>query len=293
MSQIALPREPLSLTTLPEPLSLLKRPPEQLFVSGPLPSLTRAVAIVGTRRADDEALRFTKRLSRDLTSRGVVVVSGGAEGVDRAAHDGALEAGQTIAVLASGLKVAFPKKHAPLFARIANQGALVSEFLDEVPHKHLFLMRNRIIAALARLTIVVQAPRRSGALSTAAHAEAIHRPVYAVPAAPWDLRGEGNVLLLERGALPCTSAAVILDALGLAGGESPSPAASPDLSGLDEDARAVLTVLTSRARHTDEIASKAGLPANRTQRALLSLLLFGHAAEREGGRYVRARRSQG
>ncbi|MBK6576541.1 MAG: DNA-processing protein DprA [Sandaracinaceae bacterium] len=171
-------------------------------VAGVLPELERAVAIVGTRRADPEALDFAHGLARDLASAGIVILSGGALGVDAAAHRGALAAnGKTVAVLASGFAKPYPPSHGPLFEEIAASGALLTEAPDEGAFEGFrFLHRNRLIAALGHSgTIVIQAPIRSGTLSTAEDARRLKRPVWVVPGAPWDPRSQGGSGCSARG----------------------------------------------------------------------------------------------
>ena len=276
----------------PSELERLPSPPEILRVAGALPSLERAVAIVGTRNPDPEARELAHDLACDLAGAGVVVISGGARGIDAAAHEGALAAGgRTIAVLATGLSVPYPRNHGPLFARIAEDGgALVCEHDEPTPHAGRFLQRNRIIAALSRAVVVVQAPTRSGALNTAGWANELAIPVFAVPYAPWDARGEGCVALLARGARVCTRAR---DVLSVAAPEPGDPFETRvgshekkrDYSDLDADGRRVLAIVGPRARHVDEIAQRAAIPVERAQRALLGLLLLGAVEEHGASRY--------
>lgn len=180
---------------------------------GALPTLTRAAAIVGTRRPTERARRMAHQLAVELAQEGCVVVSGGAFGVDHAAHVGALEAGGlTVVVHASGLMACYPAEHRPLYERIvARGGCELSEREDTAtPRPGTFLARNRLIAALARVVVVVEAPVRSGALSTAAHAREIGTPVLVVPRVPECVEALGSNDLLRAGALPCLSAADVL-----------------------------------------------------------------------------------
>ena len=256
------------------------------------------MAIVGTRHPDEEALLFTRELARDLCAAGVTIVSGGAYGIDAAAHEGAMDAsGRTVAVLATGLRKAYPPRHGPLFGRIAENGALVTEALDEQkPFPALFLARNRLIAALAEAVVVVQAPRRSGALSTAHWAKRLGRTLLAVPAPPWEPRGEGCLELLRRGAKVCTSARDVLSVRSSeahthhAGSREQKGTAIDLLAGLDENERNVLARLDCRPQYPDEIARKSGIAASRIQRSLLTLMLRGLAEERGDGRYAKASR---
>jgi len=306
--------EPFDLTPTdpgwPSALAELSTPPTSLRVHGTIPPWQRAVCIVGTRRADPEGLRFAQGLARDLADAGCVIVSGGAMGIDAAAHAGALAAGApTVAVLASGISPAYPRPHRDLFARIAAAGLLLSEQPDGTPvHGYLFLRRNRLVAALSRVTIVVQAPERSGALSTARHAVELGRPVLSVPAAPWDLRGRGSLMLLRAGAAPCLDAGDVLRAMSdappnsVTGSSQTRPTPSLVLppkpksrakatlvdAELDADAQLVLAALGSTPRSADSLSRDLDLPAARISRALFSLMLAGYADERFGS-YVALR----
>ncbi len=192
----------------PRGINDLVNPPPRLRIAGDLPALDKCVAIVGTRSADEDAVDFARDLAAQLCNAGFVIISGGAYGIDAAAHQGALEvSGRTIAILATGLKTAYPPRHGPLFGQIAQHGALVTETSDSIsPKPGLFLKRNRLIAAMAHTVVVVQAPYRSGALSTAKWARRLSRPLLATPSAPWDPRGAGCVQLIRNGATICTSA---------------------------------------------------------------------------------------
>jgi DNA processing protein len=171
-------------TGWPRQLDDLPLPPLVLYSRGlPLrPLLLPSVTMVGSRAASADGVRAARRWSRDLACAGYTVVSGGAFGIDAAAHEGALSAGRTVAVLASGVDVPSPAAHADLLSRIARSGALVSELPPGTrPARHRFLARNRLIAALTPGTVVVQAAPRSGALATARRAADLHRVVMAVP----------------------------------------------------------------------------------------------------------------
>jgi len=280
----------------PESLASLASPPISVRVVGSVDTASPRIAIVGTRRADDEAIEFTFELAATLASHGVVVVSGGAVGIDAAAHRGALSTGRTLAILPTGFAPSYPRSHRELFAAIAGADSgsgLVSELPDGTPpQKWTFLRRNELIAGLSDAVVVVQAPRESGALSTAAVARHLGRPVFVVPASPWDPRGIGGLDLLSRGARICTGAHDVLPvtALGptrcMTSGRGPRPVAQP--IGLAGDELSVLRGLGARPRHPDEIARSAGIPVERVQRALLGLLLAGRVDERDGGRYVTA-----
>lgn len=279
----------------PVALNVLTDAPRALWMAGSVADLQRAVSIVGTRRSDEEGAQFARELARELARRGCIIVSGGAEGIDRAAHEGALDVGGvTIAVLAGGLHQPFPKSNIRLFARIAERGLLMSERdNDEPPLRAYFLARNRIIAALGQVTVVVQAPCRSGAMSTASHAKALSKPVFAVPWGPYEPRGEGCSLLIKAGARICTSVRDVLSVAPLGGrrllADAPNQTEKPsDFLDVGEDEKLVWSVMGRKAIHLDDISLKTGLPVARVQNSILMLLLKGLSVDRGGGRYCRA-----
>ncbi|MGB6362573.1 MAG: DNA-processing protein DprA, partial [Thermoanaerobaculia bacterium] len=187
----------------PAALRDLSLPPPILYCSGRIPSRP-AVAIVGSRRADPLGLEVAELFGRELAACGLTVVSGLALGVDAAAHRGAMETlnGRTLAVLGCGIDVMYPRNHWRLRKQISSQGALISEFpLGTPPFARHFPIRNRLIAALALGTLVVQGARRSGSLITARLALDLGRDVYAVPGRIFDELAIGPNTLIRDGAL--------------------------------------------------------------------------------------------
>ncbi len=267
----------------PAALRRLSDPPPILHMRGTLEGLERAVGIVGTRRATPGALALTRELARTLAERGVVIVSGGAEGVDRAAHEGALDAehGRTIAVLPTALGSPYPRAHAALFERITRRGACVTEHASSARvYKASFLERNRIIAALSCAVVVVQAPSRSGALRTAFDATALGVPVLAVPWSPSELAAAGGLALLARGAGLCRDAEDVLAAIG----ESPRSERrqrrrAAQLGLLDDDQQLLLALLDDTALDRDLLLTRTNLPTSRAQAALARLVIDGLAHE--------------
>lgn len=280
----------------PRGLQDLPDAPRSFRVLGELPDLRRAVCIVGTRRADDEALDFSYQLGRDAALRGWVVVSGGAIGIDRAAHEGALDGrGRTVVVLPIGLDDPYPAANHDLFSRVVEAGCLLTEVPDGTPlQRGRFLTRNRLVAALGAATVVVQAPARSGALSTAAVARRLGRRVFAVPASPWDSRGSGNLRLLREGARICANVADVLsESAPWAGGEAADRSAenerSQEYDNLSLSEQKILDSLRGRARHPEDLCQRTGISAPEVQRAIVQLLVRGAIEEKPGGRYQRCR----
>jgi DNA processing protein len=256
----------------PAALADCPHPPPSLWARGDLTILDRpTVAIVGTRRATAYAERVTRQLSTTLARAGACVISGLARGVDASAHRGALEVhGATVAVLGTGLDVCYPKAHAPLQRDIAARGLLLSELApDDAAHRGSFPRRNRIIAALARVTIVVEAPVKSGALITAGHALEMNRTVAVVPG-PIDVpQAQGSNELLRDGATAVTSMADALALLGLI-----APIRLHDIpEGTIE--RTVWQALDGGGLDLESLAARASLPAHQALAAVSALELRG------------------
>ena len=282
----------------PSSLSALAQPVRSLRVLGRLPELSGAIAIVGTRVADPEALELAHDFAADLASEGRVIVSGGALGIDGAAHRGALSVGRpTVVVLPTGFMPVYPPEHETLFREVVQGGgALVTEQPDQLaPHAGTFLARNRIIAALAERVVVIQAPTRSGALSTAAAARKLEKPVFAVPSSPWEARGAGFMSLVRAGAQICTSPRDVLSLPALKRPTEPDSAVERggflgDFEGLDDSARAILGALGRRARHADVLAADLGMALPTLLSGLLELELAGHLERGRDGRYRLSRK---
>ena len=282
----------------PTALDDLHDPPDQLRIAGHLPTLDRAVAIVGTRSADTEGIDFAHDLAYDLASAGCPIISGGARGVDAAAHHGAMAAGgPTVAVLATGLVPPYPPENESLFESIPGRGALLTEVEDGTAGQPgRFLSRNRLVAALAKVVIVVQAPHRSGALNTAAIADKLGRAVLAMPSSPWDPRGKGGNRLLAAGHGICTSARDVLSVPALGAVDNSAPLEKGEKThvslDVDTDQALVLKAIGARVRHASEIAEMTNMPADQVQGTLLHLMLQGLVEERPGGRYARTQRKR-
>jgi DNA processing protein len=258
--------------------------------------LDRSVALVGARAATGYGERVAADLAAGLADRSFTVVSGGAYGIDAAAHRGALAAGgRTVVILAGGVDRPYPAGNAGLLARVLDAGgSVVSEVPPgSVPSKTRFLQRNRLIAAAGRATVVVEAAWRSGALNTAGHAGALLRPVGAVPGPVTSMASAGCHRLLRDGAAVCvTDAAEVAELAGAAGADlAPErTGAGADVDGLADSARKVLDALpVVRAAGTESLARAAGLSVAQVQAELGPLELVG-LAERDGPGWRRRRR---
>ena len=259
------PHYPAALEDCPDP-------PRTLWARGDLALLDRpTVAIVGTRRATAYAERVTRQLATTLARAGATVISGLARGVDAAAHRGALEVdGGTVAVLGTGVDVCYPRGHAALQRDIGQRGLLLSELAPLDPaHGGSFPRRNRIIAALARVTIVVEAGVKSGALITARYALDMNRTVAAVPG-PIDVpQAQGSNELLRDGASIVASMA---DALALLGLTAPIRLSELPEGGTE---RTVWQALDAGGLDLESLAARASLPAHEALAAVSALELRG------------------
>jgi DNA processing protein len=266
-------------------------PPMVLWAMGParLDEVTqRAAAVVGTRASTAYGEQVTADLAAGLVERDVAVVSGGAYGIDGAAHRSALICdGLTVAVLAGGLDIPYPAGHSGLLHRIGQQGLVFSEYPPGIrPARHRFLTRNRLVAGVAGAAVVVEAGLRSGAANTAAWARALGRVVAAVPGPVTSSASAGCHALLRTGAQLVTRADDVVELVGRIGELAPEqPRPSTALDGLGDVERRVYEALPGRGAATvDEIAVASALPPERVLGPLAILELAG-LARRDDGRW--------
>jgi DNA processing protein len=271
-------------------------PPLALWVTGPArldEVAERAAAIVGTRASTNYGEHVAAELAAGLAERDVAVVSGGAYGIDGAAHRAALAAdGLTVAVLAGGIDVSYPAGHAALLHRVSEEGLVVTEYPPGFrPQRHRFLTRNRLVAALSGATVVVEAGARSGAANTAAWARALGRGVSAVPGPVTSSASVGCHALLRTGATLVTRADEVLELVGRAGELAADPERPTSLlDGLSDNELRVYDAFPARgARTVDEIAVASGLPPTQVL-GPLSMLEIAGLVVCQGGRWKLALR---
>jgi DNA processing protein len=275
---------PIASPAYPERLRRLADAPALLLVRGtPALLLVRAVAIVGSRAASEYGRVMSRRLAFDLARAGLAVVSGLARGIDAEAHEGALEAGgATLAFQACGPELVYPAAHRALAARIAAQGALVTEFPPGTPPlAAYFPLRNRLISALAEAVLVVEARERSGSLVTARLAADQGIEVLAVPGPVGAPTSAGPHALIRQGAKLVTEAAHVLQELKIETAAPPRPRAARETDPLK---RAVLRALRRAPLSRDGLARALAEPAGALAAALLELELAGRVREDRDGR---------
>jgi DNA processing protein len=279
-SESASVSEELAGERLPRRLADLEAPPERLYLRGALPR-GPAVAIVGTRYPSAEAVAFTRTFAGELAAAGVAVLSGGAKGIDTAAHEGALDVGGvTVVVAPAGFNRPFPEQNGPLFRRVVDsRGAYLSLRADDTPaDQGIFFARNACLVALAHAVVVTQLGHRSGAANAASWARQLGRPLFIVPHSPWVAEGVGALRELRLGGQPLDRPKEVLKLLSASGLHALPVAAVqgelwPTSTPSDEDP--VLRALKEGACHADEISERTGLSLATVQQRILTLALSG------------------
>ena len=271
----------------PAGLNDLADTPAVLFARGELPELDHAVAIVGARAASSYGLEVAYELGRGLGAAGVTVVSGLALGVDAAAHRGCLDGGgAAVAVLAGGADVPYPRRHLGLYEQVVRAGAAVSELPPGIPpYRWSFPARNRIMAGLARVTVLVEAADPSGSLITSEFAKDLGRGIAAVPGHVTSRLAAGTNKLLRDGAIPVTGAQDVLDELfGVGMRELPAQRVPTDPR--------LIAVLdgVEAGRGLGELAETAGLDVREARGALARLEADGLVRRSGVGSYQRTAR---
>jgi len=275
----------------PELLTQAEGSPPILIVRGDGALLARpAVAIVGARNASAAAIKLARDFGAALAEAGLVVVSGLARGIDGAAHRGALSAGATIGVIASGIDVAYPPEHRELQDEVAAKGLLIAEQPPGTePLARHFPSRNRIIAGLAAGTLVVEAAPKSGSLITARLAGEYGREVMAIPGSPLDARSHGCNQLIREGAVLVQTPEDVIELLSSFDGtprssfREDSPATLFDGGDPGEPAE-LADILTTAPVAIDELIRQSGESAAAVQLALLELEIAGRLVRHAGGR---------
>ena len=266
-------------------------PPLVLYVRGTLrPEDAYAIAMVGTRQSTLYGRQTAERLARQLAASGVTVVSGGARGIDSASHEGALQSGGcTIAVLGTGLDIVYPAENVKLYQRIAEQGAVITQFpFGRKGDKQSFPIRNRIVAGMTQGTAVVEANRASGALITANFAAEYGRTVYAVPGRVDSPRSAGCHDLIKDGAQLCESAEDVLTEFAHLQAIEPEEPEIP-MPTLSHPEQQVFHVLTHEEMQQDEIIRRSELPAAQVSVILLQLEMKKLVQQHPGRLFTRAR----
>jgi len=289
----------------PKILKNIHKPPRELYINGSFKEEdSNAIAIVGSRRATAYGLEMAERIAFDTASRGVTVVSGMARGIDSAAHRGAIKAkGRTIAVMGSGHGHIYPTENKKLYDEIAELGAVITEFENDVaPLPRNFPIRNRIISGLSLGLVVVEAARNSGALITAGYALEQNREVFAVPGKISSATSAGTHDLIKDGARLIQSVDDIFEELQL---HEVRPVVGKDkdlvnskiskmtkayiYNSLNDDERKVYKILDDEPLYIDDVVKKAKIPLCKISKVILSLEIKKLIKQLPGKQFVRLR----
>ena len=272
----------------PHNLRNISNPPVILYYRGDI-ELTGQVclAVVGSRAASVYGRNVARKLARELAEAGIVIVSGMARGIDSEAHQGALEAGKTIAILGSALNVIYPPENRKLFQEIIVRGAVISEFpLHTHPEPLNFPLRNRIISGLSRGVVVVEGKEKSGALITADFALEQGRDVFAVPGPINSKTSAGPNNLIKQGAILITGIEDILEEYYDIN-RTPETLKQDRLLLLDDNEKLVLELLAHESLHFDELIQGSGLEIGTISAILFKLEFEGIIKSLPGNYYVR------
>lgn len=261
-------------------------PPAVLFYQGTLPKSDWMISVVGSRKPTAYGIQTAERLAEELSSAGVIIVSGGARGIDSAAHRGCLRGkSPTVAVAACGLDRIYPPENRNLFQQIQETGCILSEYPPGTPPLgRQFPARNRIIAGLSRGVLVVEAAQRSGSLITSDFALEEGRDVFSVPGNIWMNQSKGTNHLIRNGAVCVTEAADILSEYGWKTEESAKPADKEELT-LEEEL-VYRFCCTGDEVSEEDILQQSGLSMVKLKITLLSLQLKGYIQEVGPGHFI-------
>jgi DNA processing protein len=276
----------------PALLKEIHDPPMVLYLKGQdIPPGTTFIAVVGSRSPTHYGLKAAEKIAQGLARRGLGVVSGMARGIDSAAHWGCLEGkGFTVAVMGTGLDVIYPGSNKKLFERIAEKGAVITEFpLGAPPEPKHFPIRNRIISGLSRGVVVVEATRRSGSLITATQAIEQGREVFAVPGSIDSFKSAGCHHLIKQGAKLIENADDVLDELGLNYPFAPKTDTFKQypLPLMEESENRVYEIVGDYPLHIDDIAREANLESGAVSSILMKMELKGLVRQLPGKLFVR------
>ena len=267
-------------------------PPPVLYVRGTVHPDSLNIAIVGSRNATTYGRTVTERLSEGLARRGFTVVSGMARGIDAAAHTGTLTArGKTIAVLGCGLGTVYPAENKSLFYRIAERGAVISEFpFLTPPEAHNFPVRNRIISGLSLGTVIVEATHRSGSLITARLAAEQGREVFAVPGSITSFKSMGTHRLIKEGAKLVEHVDDIVQELNILQPRPSVATREKSAISLTPEEKKIIDELSPYPVHIDKLVRHLSLSAAKVSSLLLQLELKGLVTQSPGKLFARCER---
>lgn len=276
----------------PEILKYIPKPPKQLYILGDEKILNeKCIAIIGSRVCTPEGAKIAEKFSKELSERGICIVSGMAKGIDTAAHIGALKSGgKTIAVLGSGFNHIFPKENKKLFSSIIeNGGAVVSEYEENVqPEAKGFTQRNRIVSGLSMGVLIIEAKHRSGTAITAKYAELQGRKIFCIPHGLEQKEGIGTNRQIKKGAKLVTNSQEIIDELKIKIEENKNNKQTKiEILNIPEEYMPVYKYITEEPINIDEISKKTQMEISKVNYILTMLELEGYIEQLPGKNFVK------
>ncbi len=270
----------------PAVLKEISWPPFGIYIKGSFPEIDFKIGIVGTRKATDVGRNIAKKIGGELSKNGVAIISGLALGIDESAHKGAVEAGgKTTAVLAVGLDRVYPQQNAGLAKKILSEGGcIVSEYpIGAISYPARFIERNRIISGLSSAVVIIEAPKKSGALATAKFALEQNREIFVVPGPAGHPNYAGSHELIRAGARLVTSAEEVLEDLNLQ-----IQPAEQNVNDLNEKQKSIFAVLekSGQSMDIDKISELLKMGISELNREMTFLLLKGIIKEGGGKYYI-------
>jgi len=269
----------------PEGLKNISNPPFLIYLKGKNILNGKNIAIVGTRRPTSYGINATRKIVKELLMYDFQIVSGFARGIDTEAHLTAIEeGGKTVAVFGSGIDIIYPPENKKLYEKIISSGGcVISEFpLSTPPLKSNFPLRNRLISGISFGVVIVEAPKKSGALITADYALNQGREVFAVPGSIFEKKQEGSNRLIQEGAKPVIDASDIISEFGFIEKKE----VKEEKRRISKEEQNILSFITTKERTIEEISFLSGMDISKITEILLNLELKGWVRSLPGSKYI-------
>lgn len=275
----------------PEKLKNIQKPPKQLYVLGDENILnTKSVAIIGSRVCTPEGAKLAENFAKELSKKGICIISGMARGIDTSAHIGALKAGgKTIAVLGSGFKHIFPAENIGLFSKIIESGgAVVTEYSEETKtSQNGFVQRNRIVSGLSDGVLIIEAKHRSGTAITASFARSQGKKIFCIPHSLEQREGIGTNRQIKMGAKLVTEAQEIIEELKMEVKEIKNEEKNIEILNVPEEYMPVYKYITENPINVDVICKKTKLEISKVNYLLTMMELEGYIEQLPGKNFIR------
>lgn len=275
----------------PEKLRNIQKPPKQLYVLGDENILnTKSVAIIGSRVCTPEGAKLAENFAKELSKKGICIISGMARGIDTSAHIGALKTGgKTIAVLGSGFNHIFPAENIGLFSKIIeNGGTVITEYKEDTkPSQNGFVQRNRIVSGLSDGVLIIEAKHRSGTAITASFARSQGKKIFCIPHGLEQREGIGTNRQIKMGAKLVTEAQEIIEELKMEVKEIKNDEKNIEILNVPEEYMPVYKYITENPINVDVICKKTKLEISKVNYLLTMMELEGYIEQLPGKNFIR------